>query len=357
MPDIMNEITSTLDRIQGHVDERIDLMQARIDELQAKAARPNVGGFNNTQATYADSVIRQLSDPNIREGLQKHSSVRFEIPSITFQKTLVSGGLPYDVTAPLPAGRYPYRLRGEIAVRPTEAGSVIALRETFNNNAAPQAAQGDAKAVSNFALTPATLPVSTVAHYCKISRQSMDDLEGLGMYLSASLVWGLEAAIEDQILNGTGANGQLAGLYAGASNSTTNYSAISRIDAYAYCADELANAGFFPSHIIVSPTDWLKTVTKKDNSARYIIDGVQSADGVPTLWGLRVIVSPKLAANVAMVADLGKVVIRSRQRATVQATESNSDDFTKNLLTIRAEERLALVSAAPASALKFTLPA
>jgi HK97 family phage major capsid protein len=65
--------------------------------------------------------------------------------------------------------------------------------------------------------------------------------------------------------------------------------------------------------------------------------------GNPNLWGLPVTVSVRMPAGTAVVGNfqVGGQIFR-KGGITVEATNSNNDDFVKNLVTIRAEERLLL---------------
>jgi HK97 family phage major capsid protein len=71
--------------------------------------------------------------------------------------------------------------------------------------------------------------------------------------------------------------------------------------------------------------------------------------GTDTLWGLRVVVTPAIAQGTALVGafQLSAQVLR-REGMRVEATNSNEDDFLKNLVAIRVEERLGLAVYRPA---------
>jgi HK97 family phage major capsid protein len=62
-----------------------------------------------------------------------------------------------------------------------------------------------------------------------------------------------------------------------------------------------------------------------------------------SLWGVDAILSDQIAATTFLVIDAGRAVIHQRMQNTVDISDHHRDNYTKNLLTIRAECRLALV--------------
>ena len=76
--------------------------------------------------------------------------------------------------------------------------------------------------------------------------------------------------------------------------------------------------------------------------------GFFGAQNVPNLWGFPVCVTTAVTNSQIIVGAFktcGSVV--SKGGVSVEATNSNEDDFVKNLMTIRAEERLALAVRRP----------
>jgi HK97 family phage major capsid protein len=62
-----------------------------------------------------------------------------------------------------------------------------------------------------------------------------------------------------------------------------------------------------------------------------------------SIWGLPVAITPAITLNTALVGafKLGSQYFQ-REGMTIEMTNSDQDDFIKNKMTIRAEERLAL---------------
>jgi HK97 family phage major capsid protein len=90
------------------------------------------------------------------------------------------------------------------------------------------------------------------------------------------------------------------------------------------------------------PTDWATIETLKDADGRYIIGNPQGTTQ-PTLWGLPVVATQAITVRKFLTGafKLGAQVF-DRWSARVELATENEDDFIKNLVTILAEERLAL---------------
>jgi hypothetical protein len=63
---------------------------------------------------------------------------------------------------------------------------------------------------------------------------------------------------------------------------------------------------------------------------------------VQTVWGLALTTSPVVTQQNPVVGDSNGVTLFVREPVSVRTSDSDSDDFTKNRLTILAETRVAL---------------
>jgi HK97 family phage major capsid protein len=110
-------------------------------------------------------------------------------------------------------------------------------------------------------------------------------------------------------------------------------------------------AGYAPSAIVMNPADWATVeidllVAGTSNAARVAYDEA----GNPRLFGVPVVKSVGMTADTFAVGDFRQHGnIYDREGVVVQMSESDSDNFTKNLITLRAERRLALTSEVPAA--------
>ncbi|MBD1602475.1 phage major capsid protein [Pseudomonas typographi] len=236
-------------------------------------------------------------------------------------------------------------IRDLVAPGTTESNAVEYVRETgFTNSAAP-VAETAAKPYSDLTTELVNAPVRTIAHLFKASRQILDDASALQSYIDGRARYGLLIAEESQLLygNGTGANLQglvtLAEAYAAPGGLVvTGEQRIDRLR-LALLQAELAE---FPSDgIVINPIDWAAIELIKDSQGRYIIG--QPQDGTtPRLWRRPVVSTQAITQDDFLVGafQLG-AQIYDRMEIEVLISTENDKDFENNMVTIRAEERLA----------------
>lgn len=123
------------------------------------------------------------------------------------------------------------------------------------------------------------------------------------------------------------------------------------------------NCGFAPDAIVINPTDYQNIRLRKDSNGQYYGGGFFSGSygngGVieqPPLWGLRTVVTSAVAVGTCYVGafKLGGSIVRKNAGVAVDIAYQNEDDFIKNLVTVRIEERLALAVRRPAAFVKIT---
>lgn len=239
---------------------------------------------------------------------------------------------------------------------PTTAGAIEYSRETaFTNNAA-EVAEGAQKPESSLTWELKNMPISTVAHWIKISRQLAADAPALTAYVDERMRYGVNRRVETQLVSGDGVSPNISG-FMDAGNFTAHGilsgalgSVFAKLVLIRTMIANLATAGFPPDAIIMSPTEWssidISLFTTAAGQTMYSINEA----GNPVLFGLPVIQSVGMAADtVAVGAFRQACTIYDRESVTVDMSESDGDNFTKNLITLRAERRLALVVERPAA--------
>lgn len=219
------------------------------------------------------------------------------------------------------------------------------VKETgFTNNAAP-VAEGAKKPESTLKYDLVTTGPKVIAHFVKASRQILDDASQLASMIDGRLRYGLAFKEEGQLLNGDGTGQNLLGIIPQA----TAYSAPfdpagteTGIDMIRLAMLQAALAEYPASGIVMHPADWARIELLKDTTGRYIIGNPQGV-AQPTLWGQPVVATQAIAVDKFLVGafKLGAQVF-DRWLARVEVATENEDDFVKNMVTILAEERLAL---------------
>lgn len=123
------------------------------------------------------------------------------------------------------------------------------------------------------------------------------------------------------------------------------------------------NSGFRPDALLINPDDLYNIMIRKDNNGQYYGGGfVTGAYGngdvveEPKIWGLNVIPSASVTQGTCFVGAFkaGGSIVRNDEGLRVEFANQNEDDFIKNMITVRIEERLVLAVRRPACFVKIT---
>lgn len=244
------------------------------------------------------------------------------------------------------------RIRDIMPSGVTTSNAVEYTRElAFTNNAA-ETAEGAAKPESALTFELVSAPVRTIAHFLKVSKQVLEDSAALESYINTRLRYGVDLKTDSQIINGTGSGQQISGITKSgnftAFTPVTGENALDSINRAIYAAYA---ADYAPNAIVLNPADWgaIERTKVGTSDVRYVVGNPTGSLG-PTLWGLPVVVTNNLASGKLIVGAFDIAFqVWDRMGTVVEMFEQDSDNVQKNLLTVRAENRLTLASYRPAS--------
>jgi HK97 family phage major capsid protein len=225
-------------------------------------------------------------------------------------------------------------------------------------NAAAYTSEGALKPEGSQNLTVVDETLHKITETYHVTDEMMEDFAQLQSFLNAQLIWDVKTAEEIGLLSGNGTAPNILGLlnrsglsttFAARSNTanglgTTSATTDNDMDAiYRMITQLRVNSFIEPDHIVVDAASWQTVALTKSTQGVYYAGGPFMNAGNPHLWGLPVVVTPRMPAGTAVVGNfaVGGQIFR-KGGITVEATNSNNDDFVKNLVTIRAEERLLL---------------
>lgn len=233
----------------------------------------------------------------------------------------------------------------------TSSNAIEFVQETgFQNMAAP-VAEGASKPQSDISFGKDTAYVRTVAHWLKASVQILADVPQLESYINARMIYGLKYVEEAQLLSGDGTGENLYGLLpqATAFDDTLRVAGDTKIDTIRRAIYQVRRAYYQASGIVLNPKDWMEIELQKDANDRYLWVNVTTG-GTAQLWRLPVVESDALPVGNFLVGAFNMAAqVFDREDANVQVSTEDGDNFTKNMVTIRVEERLALVVYRPES--------
>lgn len=357
--------TEAGDKISTETKEKADKalselsgLRGDLTELSQKLAQSRRGGDNDeTQLKTLGHEVANHEDVKSYVEAGCKGTVGFSVKAIT--SATGSGG---DLIRPdrqsdiVVIPRMGLRVRDLLTPGRTTGNSIeYAYQTTRTNNAAPVAETAE-KPESAYAWDTADAPVRTIAHWVPVSRQAMDDIPQLESLIDGELRWGLDDKEEAQLLLGDGTGQNINGLYTQA----TAYSqpagvavtGETRIDRLRLGILQVELADYAPDAMVIHPTQWANIELTKDSANGYVFANPQGMAG-PILWGRPVVSTKRIGSGNWLLGGF-KIAgqIFDRMDTEVRISDQDRDNFIKNMLTVRAEKRLALVVRRPGALVK-----
>lgn len=250
----------------------------------------------------------------------------------------------------LPRLRRALFLREIIGAGTTQSNLLEYVRVTGFTNAAEPVTEGHLKPRSTLSYDLKTSAVTTLAHLYKASKQILADFGQLASDINNEMTYGLKLVEETQMLNGSGTGANLLGIIPQASAYSGAFTPANdqNIDTLRLAILQAELALLPADAIVMHPTDWAKIELTKDSQGRYIFANPVGGVAPPSLWGLNVVSTQAMTAGHFLTGGFASAAtVYDREDMNVQIATQNNDDFEKNMITIRCEERLALVVKRP----------
>ncbi|TVT66042.1 MAG: phage major capsid protein [Pseudomonas sp.] len=338
-------------------------LKAQLGELEQEFARIPAQASASQRTTVGAEVIKSEALKEFAKSVQGNRRI-----SVPVNAALLSVDVAEGVVEPqrlpgidiMPKQRL--FIRDLIATGRTTSPAIFWVQQTGFTNAAAVVAENTAKPYSNISFDTKITPVTTIAHMFKASKQILDDFAQLQSTVDAEMRYGLKYVEEQEILFGDGTGAHLDGIVPQASAFSAAFAPadMTQIDELRLAMLQAQVARLPASGHVLHFTDWAKIELTKDSLGRYIIGNPLGVVG-PTLWGLPV-VSTEIAAfqgKFLTGAFQTGAQIFDREDANVVISTENADDFEKNMISIRCEERLALAVKRPEAFIfgTFTVPA
>lgn len=379
---VLEPVMKKLDSIEGALKTQSEKADAEIKAL-GKASQDTETALENLgvkQRELADELLqikqKQTAPPadekkseswgdqfiksgNYTESLGRLTSgMKFGNIGFEVKNTLVgsNANVAPARSANIVSGAFqPLTLESFLPSVPTSSNAIEFTRENVFTNNAAEAAEGAQKGESALTWTLVNMPVSTVAHFIKISKQLAADAPALAAYVNTRMAYGVNAKVESQLIVGDGTAPNISGVSDG--NFTAHGIADAGLGAtlkkMVLIRKVLAAswaAGYPADGILLNPADFAQIeidllTTAAGQTLLSYTDG-----GQPKLWGVPVIQSTGVVADTFYAGAFAQAyMIHNREGVIIELSDSDGDNFQKNLITIRAERRLALATERPAA--------
>lgn len=338
-------------------------LKAAIGELEQHVAQMPLANAKHIVETVGQQVISAEALKTFSASVEGGKRV-----SIPVNAALISSGVAEGVVEPqrLPgidtAPKQRLFIRDLIAPGRTSSSAIFWVQQTGFTNKAAVVAENTTKPYSDIAFATKITPVTTIAHMFKASKQILDDFAQLQSTVDAEMRYGLKYVEEQEILFGDGTGVHLHGIVPQASDFSAEFKVEQQngIDDLRLAMLQAQLARFPASGHVLHFIDWAKIELTKDTLGRYILANPSGLTG-PTLWGLPVVATEAAAFKGKFLTGAfnAGAQIFDREDANVVISTENADDFEKNMISIRCEERLALAVKRPEAFIydSFTVPA
>ena len=333
---------------------------ANLAELEQRVADKLTTGAHVPHRTVGDIVINspeyKAMLAGLKPGLAPGSGFSLQVEANTIIGQ--TGSPPASDNTLVPADRRPGITPGAFrALRivdflpgvPTISNAWEFVRELLFTNNAAEVAEDAAKAESILTFEMASVGIKTIAHFIKASNQILADAPALRSYIDNRLRYGVDAREDAQLITGDGTGQNISGMTASgnytAFTPTTGDTALDSLNRAKYA---IIGADYAPTAVLMNPADWGAIERLKTQDLAYLV-GNPFGTIIPVVWGVPVVVSNNMTATKFLMADFGTSYEYVSRQSTVVEVGYVNDDFTKNLVTIRAEKRAALATIRPAS--------
>lgn len=343
------------------LQSEIEAKTAEIEAAEKKAGLLNMIGKKEEENPMEEKKVARTLGENFVEAVKAANvGKKFDVSAPSFKaatdtQTSPAGAVDFATTFDRNVVTAP---RTELVVRDlfgaeTISGSTLTyLVEGAIQGAPAVTAEGAEKPQVHFAdPTPVTVSLAKIACHIKESDEYISDYPFLASAINGRLLYELGLVEQNKLVTDLLAT---SGIQTGTIASGATQTDIA--DLILKAAMDVQNgSGFAADAILINPTDWYNLRIAKDGEDRYYGGGFFGAQNVPNLWGINVCVSPAVTAGTIVVGAFKTCAsVVTHGGVSVEAVNTNEDDFVKNLMTIRAEERLALAVRRPAGFVKLS---
>jgi HK97 family phage major capsid protein len=323
------------------VKDEIEKMEAKNNRV--KMNQTEVKGFN---ATLADAIENNSdSIAKLARGEQKRSSFILDTKAVGTMTEAVN--LTGDITRQYANQVYalPSRkvhMRSLLPIGSINQGLFTFPYESGGEGDPAAQVQGSSKAQVDFDITMKDAAAQYIAGYVRISRQMLDDIPAMTSFLQSRLLEKYLIAEDAQLLSGNGTAPNLQGI-TGVATAATGAATVD-VEQLVQAIAQLESTNYSATGILVNPLDWAAIMNTKNTNAAYSLPAstVVTTDGSVSIAGIPLYKSTAIAVDKFLVGDwsMGAQIMQN-QGISVQFSEMDGDNFTKNLITVRVEARIA----------------
>ena len=373
--EIFTETKSALDKLGEQFKEQKDHLNKLDIELQEKLT-PSQKAKSDLrsrieQKMYDEDVVKQIQNSVMRNqgtafqvaspSFEEKSSGEFEVKAPVTTAN-ISGGTNY-ATGLDPQGALltPVRmrhLRDIVPVVPITQPIVSFLRQGAITNSAAVVAEGAAKPELEAAFAEIEEKAEYVAGLMTVSKQMLTDMPLAQSIIPTILTQQILYAEDLAGLKGPGGAGELNGVYTQATAFTAaagfwngKVPLANSLDAMIALRSVATGEEYATNLIVINPNELGYFDVLKDSNGAYIAENWQDKLRVAVLESTVMEINELLAGDFSV----NNMYIAEYESVNIEFFPQHVDNVAKNLITIRAEERVAMIVRNPLAFRKATI--
>ena len=357
---------------------RIEALQKQTDAMDAKLANAALG-VSEEKDQFEETLKNDESVQRLLKDKRGNAIINFTgktARSLFERKTTVTtGAVGFATTGVLPIGRLDgitaeprqqLTIRDLLSASPTTFQVIDFVKVLQAMTIASPVVEAGLKPENAVTFTTVSERVKTIATWIPATRQVLDDFSELLTFIRTMMPFYVNLAEELQLLSGDGTGENLHGLIpqatafqVGLLSATKGWN---KIDILGRAIQQITAAKEMqPTFVVMHPNDWWDIRLTKDSFGRYILGDPQQGSFTQTgfgvtvpsqnIFGLTVDATTNIAAGTFLVGSGNPIAaeIRDRMEMQIDISTEHADFFTKNLVAVRAEKRLALITRRPGS--------
>lgn len=335
-------------------------LQARLQASEQLLAKLESGGGREVRPQSMGELVAESEAYRAIQGnLNYKGGITIDVSAAVTSAGNSAGDLvvPDRVPGIIVPGQRALFIRDLMSQGRTTSNSVEFVRETGFTNSANVVSENPAngKPESNMVFEEDSASVATIAHHITASKQILADAAMLRSHIDTRMRYGLKLKEELQLLKGSGVGLNIDGVYTQAasySNPGVTVKAETAIDRLRLALLQVALAEYDADGIVLNPIDWAAIELTKTADNAYLFANPMALAG-PVMWGRRVVGTQSMDAGDFLVgAFFMGAQVWDREDVSVTISTEHDKNFTKNMVTILCEERLALTVYRPEAFVK-----
>jgi HK97 family phage major capsid protein len=250
---------------------------------------------------------------------------------------------------PIDTQKVPNSIITILNVRVRETATWRGIRQAGFVNRASIVPPGATKPTTAISIEPVDHSLAVLAHLTEpVDKFLLEDNSHLVDFIDRNMLFGLEDALEDEVLNGDGSVFAVDGVdtkhFLGilhATGTQTQSAMGDQLVTLRSAAAKLEATGFNSDVFIVNGNDWAAIESRRNLSGQFDL-GAAVELAARRAWGARVVTSTRIPEGTAVALDLKSLHIDTDNRGVRIAWDASGPLFDKNQFKARVEGRFNL---------------